>query len=698
MWGLIVGVATFAALWGLLGLRSSHETRERGLSVLLISIDTLRADALGAYGRQNAGTPWIDRLAAAGVRFEDVHAHNVVTLASHSNMLSGRYPFEHGVRDNSGFRFPKDVPTLATLLKQQGYETAAFVSAFVLDSRFGLDRGFDVYDDRLGGAEARGEFLVPERHADKTVAAASAWLARPGSAPRFLFVHLYEPHFPYEPPEPYRSRFAGEPYQAEVATADAALAPLLGPLLEQGDKGRFVVVLTADHGESLGGHSEMTHGTFGYEETLRVPLVLYAPRLVRPRVVKDPARHVDLLPTLLDALDLPAPEGLSGRSLWPLAFGRHLEPAPLYFEALSSSLNRGWAPLYGVLADGLKYVDLPEPELYDLRADPGEQTNLVSRRPADLERLKAVLAGFRARDHGISRVAEEHEALERLRALGYVASAAGQVKQSYGKADDPKNLVAIDTRIREVVRLYRSGELQAAIALCQQNIQERPEMPVSYLHLAYLERGLGHLDAAVDAARRSFELRPLDGEAVSLYAVYLTEAGHAAEAVKVTTPYTGAGVEPDLDVLTARGMAQARLGRFDEALATFDTARGADPTNALTLVNVGTVQLMAGDKPSARRSFEAALAVDAGVARAHNSLGVIAMTEGRADEAVEHWRRAVELDPRDYQTLYNLGDTLRRMGRTAEARGYLEAYLREAPLALERRDMERVRAWLGQAS
>jgi arylsulfatase A-like enzyme/Flp pilus assembly protein TadD len=697
LWGPALLLAAGALAFGLASLMAPREKREAGLSVLLVSIDTLRSDALGAYGRANAGTPFIDRLAGAGVRFQNVHAHNVVTLASHSNMLSGRYPFEHGVRDNSGFRFPKDVPTLATLLKQHGYATAAFVSAFVLDARFGLDRGFDVYDDRLGGAEARSEFLVPERHAEKTVAAATAWLARAGSAPRFLFLHIYEPHFPYEPPEPYRSRYASEPYQGEVAAADAALGPLLAPLLAEGARGNLLVVLTGDHGESLGSHGEMTHGIFGYEETLRVPLILYCPRLLKPRVVSEPARHVDLLPTLLDALALQAPPGLSGRSLWPLAFGRSLGPAPVYFEALSSSLNRGWAPLHGVLADGLKYVDLPEPELYDLRADPAEERNLAARRPVDLERLKAVLGGFTARDRGISRVAEEAEALEHLRALGYVAAAASQVKQTYGKQDDPKNLVAIDTRIRDVVSLYRSGDLKAAIALCRQNIAERPEMPVSYLHLAYLERGLGNLETAVAAARRSFELRPLDAEAVSLYAIYLTEAGHAAEAVKVTAPYVGRG-EPDLDVLTARGMALARLGRFDDARATFEIARTAHPTNALTLVNVGTVELMAGSRDAAQRSFEAALAIDSSVARAHNSLGVIAMTEGHGEEAVEHWQRAVELDPRDYQTLFNLGDTLRRMGRDAEARRYLEAYLREAPLALERRDIERVRAWLGRAS
>jgi arylsulfatase A-like enzyme/Flp pilus assembly protein TadD len=691
---LLIGAGAFALRHFLL----PAVRHEAGLSVLLISIDTLRADALGAYGRAGAETPRIDRLAAEGVRFETVRAHNVVTLPSHANILSGRYPFEHGVRDNTGFRFPKDVPTLATLLKEHGYRTAAFVSAFVLDSRFGLDRGFDVYDDRLGGTEVRSEFLVPERHAVKTVAAAAEWLAGQGAdVPRFVFLHLYEPHFPYEPPEPYRTRFAAEPYRGEVAAADAALAPLLEPILQAGARSPWLVVLTSDHGEALGEHGEMTHGIFAYDATLRVPLILHSPRLLRPRVVHTPARHIDLLPTVLDALGLAAPEGLPGRSLWPLAFGRHSEAAPLYFEALSSTLNRGWAPLYGVLEGGLKLVELPKPELYDLEADPTEDKNLVARRPEELQRLRDRLARFRSLDRGVSRVAEESEALERLRALGYVASATSRTKERYGEDDDPKNLVEIDTRIREVVRLYRAGEYREALALCERNIRDRPEMPVSYLHLAYLKRGLGDLPGAVAAARRSFELRPLDGEAVSLYAIYLTESGQAAEAVKMTEPYASKE-QGDLDVLTARGMALARLGRFEAALLTFDAAHRADPSNAMNYVNVGTVHLMAGAPEPARQAFEAALAIDPGIARAHNGLGVLAMREGRAQEAIERWKRAVELDPRDYQTLFNLGATLRQMGRAAEARPYLEAYLRAAPVALEAGDMARVRGWLGLSS
>jgi Flp pilus assembly protein TadD len=684
------GLATLAVR----GLRTAGVRRDHGLSVLLVSIDTLRADALGCYGRRDAATSWIDRLAAAGVRFETAHAHNVVTLPSHANLLSGQYPLRHGVRDNAGFRFPSDRETLATILYEKGWRTGAFVSAFPLDSRFGLARGFEVYDDRVEGEEAGAAFVMPERPGPRTVQAARRWLETVRGQRWFAFVHLYEPHFPYLPPEPFASRFRDRPYAGEVAAADAALGPLLEPLLAAGAADRALIVLTSDHGESLGEHGETTHGVFAYETTLRVPLVFHAPGLFSPRVVSTPVRHVDVLPTILDALGLEAPAGLPGRSLLPLMAGAEGTTPESYLEALSPSLDRGWAPLYGIVADGLKYVELPLPELYDLHADPAEQTNLASSRPRDAERLRGRLARLRAEDVGVGgRVEEDEAARERLRALGYVAGGGSVLKERYTAEDDPKNLVDLDARMESVLSLYHSGDYEGAIAACEASLRRRPDMPRAYLQLAYLERARGRLDAAVAASRKAVDLRPLDPESVSLHAVYLTEAGRASEALALLRSHARAGPE-DIDVLTALGMAQARGGRSEDALATFARAREVDPTNAMVLVNTGTVYLMAGDRGRARQAFEAALDLDDGVARAHNSLGVIAAEEGRIPEAIARWQRAAALDPRDFQTLFNLGTTLRRAGRVSEARPYLEAYLRTAPAALEGRDMARVRAWL----
>lgn len=690
--GLGAAVAAALIVAGALAGRGGVR-RDPGASVLLISIDTLRADALGAYGNAAPQTPWMDRLAREGVRFERAHAHNVVTLPSHANLLSGHYPITHGVRDNSGFRFPADRPTLATLLKAQGYRTAAFVSAFPLDSRFGLDAGFEVYDDRLGGTETHTAFVMPERPARETVALAQRWLDAHRGQRVFCFVHLYEPHFPYAPPEPLASRFRASPYDGEVAAVDAALEPLLRPLLDSAGGERVLVVLTADHGEGLGDHGEMTHGVFAYESTLRVPLVLHAPRILEPAVVRAPVRHVDVLPTVLDALGIGVPEGLPGSSLLPLAAGAATPPVPAYFEALSSSLNQGWAPLRGVVSGGLKYIDLPLPELYDLAADPTESRNLAASRPQDLDRLRVALERLRAHDRGAERVKEDPATLERLRALGYLAGATVAAKERYTEADDPKRLIDVDRRAREVVRLYLAGDVEGALARVRENIRARPQMPQAYLHLAFLERTRGDLRAAVAAARRAFELQPMDAESVSLYAVYLTESGQAGEAVALLEPYM-ANVQPDLDLLTAYGMALAAVGRRDEALATFARAREVDRSSPMALVNTGTVHLMSGDRDRARQAFEAALDLDPRVARAHNSLGVIAAQEGRTEDAIERWKRAVALDPRDYQTLFNLGSTLRRRGREDEARPYLQAYLAAAPVALEARDIARVRGWL----
>jgi arylsulfatase A-like enzyme/tetratricopeptide (TPR) repeat protein len=662
------------------------------MSVLLITIDTLRADALRCYGHPTAETPWIDRLASGGVRFERAHAQNVVTLPSHANILSGRYPLDHGVRDNAGFRFPAGTETLATILKGKGYRTGAFVSAFPLDSRFGLNRGFDVYDDHLGDTEVSPAFHMEERRGPLTVAAAKRWLGTAGEQPFFAWIHLYEPHAPYEPPEPWASRFREDPYHGEVSAADAALEPLLAPILRAGAEGRTLVVLTADHGESLGQHGETTHGTFAYEPTLRVPLILYAPRLFAPRVAKDPVRHVDILPTILDALALPLPGDLPGRSLLDLVAGRPAAAQSSYFEALSAVATRGWAPLYGVIQGGMKYIDLPIPELYDLAADPEEAHNLAGSQPPTLERMRAHLAQLRAQDRGLEPEAETAEVRERLRSLGYAAASAPGKGKRYTEDDDPKRLISLSAALDELIRLYRAGELPRARALGEDIVRRRP-MPIALLHLAFLERESGDLRAAVETAGRALATSPRSSDAAALLGAYLNESGRPRETVERLTPFA-AVPQPDVDVLFALGAAQAQVGRGAEALATFERARALNPSSAMALVNIGTVHLMARDYPKARAAFEGALALEPSLSRAYNSLGVVEVEAGRAEQAITLWKKAVELNPREFDTLFNLGDLLVREGRASEARGYFEAFARRAPPALYARDIARVRGWL----
>jgi tetratricopeptide (TPR) repeat protein len=435
---------------------------------------------------------------------------------------------------------------------------------------------------------------------------------------------------------------------------------------------------------------------FAYEATLRVPLVLYAPRLFEPRVVDEAVRHVDLLPTILDALRLPIPEGLPGRSLLGLASGRGAPPAESYFEALSAMLGRGWAPLRGLVREGHKYIELPLPELYDLRADPKELRNLAAERPAELDALRLRLGRYRELDRGAVRREESADTRERLAALGYLTAAAAPLKQSYSEADDPKRLVHLDDLMQQAFARQRDGDLEAARALGERVVRERPDMTSALLMLAVVERKLGRLQAAITLLERALGVNPDDVSPVVMLAAYLGEAGRGREAVELLAPYAERP-SPPLDVLVTRGVAFARLGLTREALAAFAAARAADPSDPMTLVQIATVHMGAGRRGEARRSLEQALALNPDDALAHHHLGLLAMGEGDAAEAERRFRRALEIEPSDADSLLNLGLLLARQRRNLEARPLLEAFLRVAPSAIYKARIEEVRAWLQRA-
>jgi arylsulfatase A-like enzyme/Flp pilus assembly protein TadD len=643
----------------------------------------------------------MDRLAAAGTRFERAYAHNVVTLPSHANLLAGRYPIDHGVRDNAGFVFPAGVDTLATVLKGQGYRTGAFISGFPLDSRFGLDRGFDVYDDSFVDATARPAFFEQERPGPATVALAKSWLDADPSQPAFCWVHIYEPHYPYTPPEPWGSRFADQPYHGEVAAADAALQPLLEPLLAAGRAGRTVVVLTSDHGESLGEHGEATHGVFAYDATLRVPLIVFDPQAPTPRVVTTLVQHADVFPTVLDAVGVAVPKDVDGRSLTRVVAGAaprgtEATSSPVYFEALSASMDRGWAPLRGLVRGDAKFIDLPIPELYDLARDPSESRNLIDAQPGLAQELRVALAPLVAADRGPRRAADAADTRERLRSLGYVAGTSADTKSRYTADDDPKRLIELDGLLQDVTARYVAGDVPGALARARALVARRPGMAVSLLYLAQLERESGNLVAAVDALRRAQAASPGNTEVASLLAATLTEGGRAREAIDAVAPM--ARQDPaDEQVLVAYALALARAGRSGDALAALDRARRRNPSNAMLLVHGGTILLMAGDRVAAQKSFASALELNPGVARAHSSLAMIAAEDGRQAEALAHWKDACRLDSREYAKLLALASLLARQGRQAEARAYLELFASSAPPTQFARQLEQVRSFLARA-
>jgi Flp pilus assembly protein TadD len=468
---------------------------------------------------------------------------------------------------------------------------------------------------------------------------------------------------------------------------------VLRPLIAEGASGNTLVVVTADHGESLGEHGEKTHGIFAYEATLRVPLIVFDPALMAPRVVADPVRHVDLLPTILDALALPLPPDLPGRSLLALAAGGREAPAPSYFEALTAAANRGWAPLHGIVRDEHKYVRLPVPELYALRSDPQEATNLAATEPARLDALGGLLALLPLGEASRSRRAESGETRETLASLGYLAASAAP-KDRYTEADDPKRLIEYESRLEDVVSLQATGDLAGALRLGRDLLARQPDSPVALLHVATLEREAGNLEGACALLKHGLAVNPREPQVAAFLGRVLVEAGRPEEAIAALRTAVSQP-EPDVDVLMADGAALAAAGRPAEALQVLGRARVLDPSNALCALNLGTVHLMSGRLDAARTAFVAALEAEPSLARAHTSMGVLEARASHAAAAIEHWKKAVTLNPREWDALYNLGVFLQKEGRPAEARGYLERFARDAPAFLYQKDIAEVRRVLG---
>ena len=631
-------------------------------NAVLITVDTLRADFLEP-GR--AETPHLARLAARGQVFVQAYAHNVMTLPSHANILTGRYPFDHGVRDNSGFVLGPSVPTLAELLSDQGLATGAFVAAFPLDARFGLGRGFEVYDDSYPEGAGADEITMGERPGEEVVRAALEWWRSREGSNRFLWLHLYEPHAPYRPPADLVESYADRPYWGEVAAVDRILEPLLREL----ETGPTIVILTSDHGEALGSHGEKTHGLFAYEPTLRVPLIVAAPGLpAGPR--PDLARHVDLAPTILDALGAPVPPGLPGRSL--------LEEIPpgvgdSYFEALSPALNRGWAPLRGVVAGGVKLIDLPVRELYRLEDDPGEIENLFARERAEAARLAALMPPASAwpPPEGRSLTVEE---TRRLESLGYLA-ASPAAKDGYTEADDPKNLVHLDRAIHDAIDLYHRGRLEEAEAAAASVVAARPDMGIAHYYLAQIQLESGQVRAALDTMSRAHRSGVATLALSRQLALTLAEVGRPEDGVAILEPLAEAR---DPDVLNTLGLVLSEAGRQSEARQILESVFELDRRHPAAHETLALVAMRTGNWPEAERQARAALALNDDLPLAWNYLAVARYQQGSIQEALDAWQAAAERDPGNLDVLFNLAAMGSRHGRPDLARQAAERYLAQA--------------------
>lgn len=623
----------------------------RQLNIVLITIDTLRADRLGCYGNAKVETPNLDRVAARGVLFENAVAQTPLTPPSHASMFTGTYPNVHGVRGTGGFVLDSSQLTLAEIVRDKGWQTAAFVGAPVLKRMFGLNQGFDVYDDRMPEPDPRRSTLEnPSLRAGEVVGRAIDWLEKaPGSAPFFLWVHVYDPHAPFDPPAPFDRKYAGKPYDGEVAYTDQQLGHLLDAVATKSPPERTVLLILSDHGESLGEHGEFSHGVFLYDSTLRIPWLMVAPGLPAGRHVSEQARTIDLLPTVLSLLNGDVPAASQGVDLIPAIQGKSVAPTVSYGESLYPKTNMGWAELRSIRTLRWKYIRAPRSELYDLQNDPEERTNVIQKHAEEARQLEQELVKLTATGPGkppeqIGLKAMNAETERQLRSLGYATGRGAAKLQLTGEGADPKDRVHILELIDEANTRLKAIPAAQRLRSLQQALGEDPTNPLLYYYLG-----------------EAYEKTGREAEALKLY--------ETAIAKNVTNPSR---------IHVRIALIHGRAGRTDEGIFAFEKAVESDPTDVETLNRLAVLYLMKGRPADAERLLKAILVLTPESAQAHNSLGWIALRRKELAAARQHFEQALQADADFLEPYVNLGMLCKQTRDFNCARTYFETYLTKA--------------------
>ncbi len=664
-----------AAAWWLRPAGSSAHRAGARINLLLVTIDTLRADHVGCYGDADAQTPVLDGMAARGVRFETAVAHTPITGPSHASILTGLTPLEHGVRNNGGFVLPRNVPTIAEDLARVGYDTAAFVSGFPLDKRFGYGRGFRVYDDHFphGNDPRRAPYV--ERPADQTTGVALKWLdQRPSSAaPWFMWIHYYDPHSPYEPPPEYAKRFATHPYDGEIAFVDAQLGVVLHRIESLGLSGRTLVVVTADHGESLGEHGEATHGIFLYDATLKVPWIMVGPGVPAGRVSRVVGRLIDVAPTLLDYAGQAIPPGIEGRSLRPAVEGRSMPDEPAYAESLFANLHLHWAPLHAWRTARWKLIDAPRPELFDLEHDGAELHDLSTseaQRVADMRRPLRAALNTPTPD---ATSAVGAEAAERLRALGYIGGGAPSTVEEGATLRDPKDALPLLKKLERGMELARIDPPTAARELSAV-LEEAPDAALPRRYRAVALAAAGRYQEAIADMRILEKAGTLTTEDLIVLGDSLRLAGRTAEALDALDKASALQPQSPLPWLTRANVLVA-AGRNDEAAQAYDKALAISPEHSEALRGLGDVALIRGDLQAAAAFYGRVLAGAQNDVGAMVKLGVVRMRTGQREDAVALFKTAIDAEPANGEALLYMAGAMAASGRNADAVPYFERAL-----------------------
>ena len=649
--------------------------RETQLNVLIVTLDTTRADRIGCYGYLGAKTPNLDSLAQKGVRFTDAYCQVPLTLPSHCSIMTGTYPVYHHVHNNGTFHLAAGQHTLAEVLKARGFHTAAFVASFTVDSRFGLDQGFDVYDDNFQeGSPFKA--LNSERKAEEVFASFDAWLDGRDAKPFFCWVHFFDPHLPYSPPPPYREEFSRKPYDGEIAYMDSYIGAILEKLEEKNLLDETLIIVAGDHGEGLGEKGETGHGIFLYEMAMKVPLIFYAgDRLPAGKVISQRVRLIDILPTVLDMLNLEREKQIQGKSLIQHIEGRNKNDLDSYIETYYPRDNYGWSELIGLIAGEWKFIRAPKPELYNLKSDPNEEQNLfhtqrklVSDMSRDLDLLIKSSAG--TPDTG-SRVLTAEEQ-ERLRSLGYIRFSGGDAK---GERPDPKERIDELRMIQQAEMYEYQGNHADAAAMHKQMLSLRPDAPSSYINLALAQARMKKFDEAVltlkQGAERIPDSEPLLARLGHTYFVtgQLNEALAAMQQVLEINPKY-------FDALTVSAIILDSLGRKEAARDFFARALNIEPENKHVRMSYALNLATGGKIPEAIKNYHQLIQDYPGEYTLYQYLGIAQGMTGDYANAIGNLKQAISLQPTPIAYL-NLALAFKKTGEIAEAVRYFALYLED---------------------
>ena len=648
-------------------------------NIVIVTFDTTRADRMGAYGYGDGLTEAFDNLGRQGVVFDHAYAPAPLTLPSHTTILTGLYPPEHGLRVNGAGRLADEVPLLSEVLQKNGYKTGAFVASFVLDSKFGLDRGFDTYDDDLTETKPAAHAAERRRDGQAVVDSCLAWLRSCVDRPFFCWIHLYDAHDPYDSrPALFGQKFEKEPYDAGVAYEVQQLDRILEFLRNEGLNDRTIVVVAGDHGEGLGDHSENEHGMFVYNSTLHVPLVIAGPpELCKPGCrVSTPVSLVDLMPTLLDVLRIPNPDHVSGRSLQPAMRGDSLPVRACYAETEAPFRENRWCPQHAVIVNDWKYIHTTRPELFNLESDPREEVNLVDTSADQLREMQSILEvtqeAFVVSNAGNLNLTASD--LQKLRDLGYLAGGNSDQPETLGneRLPDMKDMWPFLGQLHEARQLMRERRFEEAGVRAQEIVNATDQYPMARVVLGDALVEQGRFDEAAASYQVVLEKYPENAIAHAHMARLLVKQERLNEAVAEFRKVISLDSEaPQTHFDLAETL--VRLEKPEEAITEFREAIRSDPGFVIAHFQLGLLLYEMLRFVEAADSMEQAVAFAPDFAIAHVNLAAIYQQLNQSQSALEHARKGAALLPNSFDARFQLGVILMTQKRFEEALNELEA-------------------------